>query len=87
VLLSLLQWQMHPTYGNTSRRGRGIGGQAITQQCSAIDPEEDWEFALLDEIEQALRSRYQDDEEFAAKIGAKMAELKQAKGWWNDKGK
>lgn len=40
----LLAYDAHPIYPNTSRWGGGIGGQAMTQGCSIIDPPpgEDW---------------------------------------------
>lgn len=52
-LLYKLRFDMHQVYGNTSRRGRGIGGQAMTPQCSVIDPEGD-ELELLDKIDRLL---------------------------------
>lgn len=55
IMLYLIHSELHPIYGNTSRRGRGIGGQAITQQCSVIDPEGD-ENAILDAIEHEYRA-------------------------------
>jgi hypothetical protein len=52
-LLAILYYDMHPTYGSTSRRGRGIGGQAVTQQCNVVDPE-GWEVAFNERVEEAL---------------------------------
>jgi hypothetical protein len=54
ALLYVEHYDLHPHYGNTSRRGRGIGGQAVTQQCSVVRPD-DGEQLVLWAIDDALR--------------------------------
>jgi hypothetical protein len=54
-LLAVLYYDMHPVYGSSSRRGRGIGGQSMTQQCNVVDPE-GWEVAFNDRVEEALHT-------------------------------
>lgn len=39
ALLFAVVNDLHPMYANTSRRGRGIGGQMVTRQCNLLDPE------------------------------------------------
>lgn len=46
ALLYVEHYELHPSYGNTSYRGRGIGGQTITQQCSVVSPEDREQLAL-----------------------------------------
>jgi len=69
-LVYLLYWlrhEMHQTYANTSRRGRGIGGQMITPQCNVLHPEA-VEHLLLNEVEDAIRY-------FAEKAGSEGRNL------------
>jgi hypothetical protein len=73
ALLYIEHVELHPTYGNTSRRGGGIGGSALTQQCSVVDPEEP-EFALLEVIEDALNEAFRRWE----REGRKYAEIRAA---------
>ena len=43
----------HPVYGNTTGWRGGIGGQAMTQGCSFIDPPpgEEWlQYNMIDEV-------------------------------------
>lgn len=54
-LLAILYYDMHPVYGSSSRRGRGIGGQSMTQQCNVVDPE-GWEIAFNSRVEHALHA-------------------------------
>lgn len=56
ALLYVLRYDLHPTYANTARRGRGIGGQAMTPQCNVLDPE-GWEERALDAVDDALNQR------------------------------
>jgi hypothetical protein len=62
ALLHIAYFDLHPTYSNTSHRGRGIGGWAITQQCSFLAPEEK-EAVWLAKIDQAVRDAFQRAEE------------------------
>lgn len=54
ALLEMFCSDLHPAYANTSRRGRGIGGQAMTAQCNYLDPEGD-EFRIIERIDAAVR--------------------------------
>ncbi len=59
-LLALLHVEhhlLHPTYGNTAYRGRGVGGQTFTQQCSVIRPE-GGEQLVLWQIDDAIRQGF-----------------------------
>jgi uncharacterized protein YqgV (UPF0045/DUF77 family) len=56
ALLYVLRYDLHPTYANTARRGRGIGGQAMTPQCNVLDPE-GWEERALTAVDDALNQR------------------------------
>lgn len=53
--LYVVLFELHPCYGNTSRRGRGIDGSTITQQCNVIRPE-GWESEAVERAESAIRS-------------------------------
>lgn len=60
-LLDALAWSLyrlrhglHRAYANTSRHGKGIGGQAMTTQCLVIDPETANDEDLLMEIDEVL---------------------------------
>jgi len=58
AMLLLVLHDLHPVYGNTSYRGRGIGGATITAGCSVNHPE-DAEYDLLNAIETTLRAEAQ----------------------------
>lgn len=53
TLLTWLRYDMHKVFGNTSRRGRGIGGQAMTEQCLVLRPEGD-EIARLARVDEII---------------------------------
>lgn len=53
ALLDMFRSDLHPAYANTSRRGRSIGGQAITSQCNYLDPEGD-EYRIIERIDDAV---------------------------------
>lgn len=55
-------FDLHPIYANTSYRGRGVGGQAVTQQCSIVNPELK-EFEQIERIETLLRKHLMKREE------------------------
>jgi hypothetical protein len=78
ALLLLVWFDLHPVYANTSYRGRGIGGQAITQQCSVVSPE-GWEYAALMYIETAISAYAQQhpDQRALAKKGQLMEKIKE----------
>lgn len=52
--LKILFYDLHPVYANTSYRGRGVGGQAMTQQCSVVRPE-GFELDQIAQIEELIR--------------------------------
>jgi len=58
ALLYLLRYDLHPVYGNTSHRGRGIGGQTMTPGCSVNHPEGS-ELALLNLIDDAIHRHFE----------------------------
>jgi len=55
--LAFMLYDAHPVYGNTTGWRGGIGGQAITQGCSYIDPPPDaeWMDSGLDLLSGPLR--------------------------------
>lgn len=63
ALLYLLRYDLHPVYGNTSHRGRGVGGQTMTPSCSVNHPEGS-ELALLNAVDNAISKYFEvgDDE-------------------------
>jgi hypothetical protein len=69
VLLRILLMDLHPTYANTSRRGRGIGGQMLSQQCNVVDPELA-EYGLIQAIEDAIRNHYHKAETEGVSMGS-----------------
>jgi hypothetical protein len=71
ALLYAVCYDLHPTYANTSCRGRGIGGQMVTTQCNYVDPEGD-EFYLLGRIEDVIHQWYRQ----AERKGVNMTEVK-----------
>lgn len=74
VALMIVLYELHPVYGNTSRRGRGIGGQAMTQQCNVIDPE-GWEFEAKEWADEVLRG-YTRTREFSERYQEALAKIK-----------
>lgn len=74
-LLAILYYDMHPTYGSTSRRGRGIGGQAVTQQCNVVDPE-GWEITFNQRVEEALHRYAQDSPGFTGRSALTVHQLR-----------
>lgn len=75
VLLSLLYYELHPFYGNTSYRGRGIGGSTVTQQCCVTHPE-GGEVGVIQQIEEIIHTYAEGHPEFSA---IRMAHMRQAK--------
>lgn len=75
VLLSLLYRELHPFYGNTSYRGRGIGGSAVTQQCCVTHPE-GWEVDVIQKIEEILHTYAEGDPKFPATCAAYIKQVK-----------
>lgn len=53
--LALAIYDAHPIYGSTAGWRGGIGGQAITQGCSFIDPPPDAEWTQYDLLSGPLR--------------------------------
>jgi hypothetical protein len=78
MMLLVLSQHLHPIYGNTSYRGRGIGGSAITQQCSVIHPE-GWEIGALQEIDEVLHAYFINHPEIHEQMVAKLKEMKECK--------
>lgn len=74
-LLSVLRWDLHTAYANTARRGRGIGGQQVTTQCSVLDPDV-WETRALNAVDEALGRRA--DDQAGRPLGDVIAELRVA---------
>lgn len=72
ALLAMFAHDLHPSYANTSRRGRGIGGRAVTTQCNYLDPE-GYEHWIIQCIEDAYREWYRRAEH----EGVDMKEVRQ----------
>lgn len=58
---------MHPVYGSTSGWVGGIGGQAMTQGCSFIDPPHG-DYMLPDRVAEVLREWLRANEESAQRV-------------------
>lgn len=60
VLLYRAVVEMHPIYANTSFRGQGIGGQAMTPGCLHNYPYTEEEFAWQAELSHTLGQHFED---------------------------
>lgn len=70
--LALALYDAHPVYANTAGWRGGIGGQAVTQGCSFLDPPPDAEWTqhdlLSEPLRDYLRSRETDLEAAKARV-------------------
>lgn len=75
ALLATLYYDLHPVYANTSRRGGGIGGQSMSQQCNVIDPNPA-ELNIMQDIEAMLHGYVTGHPEFVDLWQSRVAMLR-----------
>jgi hypothetical protein len=61
ALLEVVVNGLHPVYGSTGRRDRGVGGCMATRQCNLIDPE-GAEVDLVQHVEDTIRHYFREAE-------------------------
>lgn len=72
ALLAIFRDDLHVSYANASRRGRGIGGQALTAQCNYLDPE-GHEHHVITAIDEAIKDWFQR----AELVGIDMSKIRE----------
>lgn len=72
-LLYLVLFELHPVNANTSRHGRGIGGQAMTWSCLVTDPDGPTAQRLYDRAQAALQSIAKGD---GGRIGRRIEQIR-----------